>query len=405
MDRTATDAIQGYLYQFHKTIHEVLVSGSAEILTVEGIEDIDIESTSSVKLMQCKYHESKTNYSLSDIYKPVIFMLTHFKDNPTSNYEYILFAHFPNESLGSKMVSKQDIETILTTENEKLKPKVEVIKSSGLDIDDFLSRFTFEIGCSISDLTGKTQEILKSELNGFCSDEDIKSIFYPNAVQKIANLSIERSASNRRINKNEFIVEIKKQKEAAITRWTRELLNYQQILKNKKSKLANNLNYNSRLRYFIISDSSVSDFFEGVVNFIDEFINKYNSKIKLHDQTPLFCLDCSDTIFAEITQRLYKKGLTFRDGMIGNAFEVEYFLKEPIRNEKKEQLEFQLRVCQINQNSVKAINSKKCDDLFLVANEKRIEELRIDVQDVNIEVIETNNLEELKFVLGLSKTI
>jgi hypothetical protein len=405
MDRTAIDAIQGYLYQFHKTIFEILVSGSSEILTVEGFEDIDITNSDSTKLIQCKYHESKTKFTLSDIYKPVILMLHHFIENRASNYEYILFAHFPNEALGNKIVDKSDIEIILSTENEKLKTKAELVKSSGINVDDFLALFTFEIGQSISDLADNTQKVLLSELNGFCSDEDIKSIFYPNSIQKIANLSIQRSVAKRNISKMEFVSEIKKQKEAAITRWTRELSNYQQILKNKRSKLSVNLNFNSRLRYFIISESSLLDFFDGIVNFIDEFINKYNSKIKLHDQTPVFCLDCSDDTFSDITERLYKKGLTFRDGVIANHFIADYFLKEPIRNERKEQIEFQLRICQFNEDSIIALNSKKCDDLFLITDRNKIIKSKLDELDINIEVIETKNLEELKFVLGISKIL
>ena len=116
-------------------------------------------------------------------------------------------------------------------------------------------------------------------------------------------------------------------------------------------------------------------------------------------------MDCSDTIFSEIIKRVYRKGITFREGLIGNSFEIEYFLKEPIRNERKEQVEFQVRICQFNTNSVKAINTKKCDDLFFVTDMKKPEYSNIDKQDINIEIIETNNLEELKFVLGLSKII
>jgi hypothetical protein len=405
MNRTATDAIQGYLYQFHKTIYEILYSGSSEILTVEGVEDIDIATPSSTKLIQCKYHESKDNFTLSIIYKPIILMLDHFKDNQTSNHQYILFAHFPNEVLGNKTLLKKDIEEILKTQDQKLMPKAKEFNKSTASIDDFLLRFSFEIGDSITMLIDKTQKLLLSELNGFCSDEDIKSIFYPNSVQKIADLSIQRSITNRIANKNDFVSDIKKQKEAAITRWTRELLNYQQILKSKKTKLAYYLNYNSRLRYFIINEASISDFSDGIVTFIDEFVIKYNSKIKLHDQTPIFCLDCKEIIFNQITQRLYKKGVTFRDGIIANCFEIEYFLKEPIRNERKGQVEFQLRMCLFNENSVKAINKKKCDDLFLVTDLNKSEYSKLDKQDINVEIIETHNLDELKFVLGLTKTI
>lgn len=403
VNRTATDAIQGYLYQFHKTVYEIMVNGDTEVLTIEGVEDIDISTPSSTKLIQCKYHESKNSFILSDIYKPIILMLEHFKENQTETIEYVLFAFFPNETLGKKSVSKLEIETILKTGDKKLGPKAAEIVKSNINIDDFLTRFTFEIGKSLTDLVADTQKLILKELENFCSDEDIKSIFYPNSIQKIATLSIQRNISNRTINKNDFITDIKNQKEAAITRWTRELLNFEQILKKRRNGLLQSLNENSRLRYFIIKHTSLSDFSDEIVNFIYDFINKYNSKIKLHDQTPIFCLDCANDIYIEIVKRIYQKGLAFHDGMIANTFDVEYFLKEPMRHESKGQIEFVMRICQLNENSIKAINKKKCNDLFFVTDCKGDHYSLIDKKDVNEQIIETSNFLQLKFVLNLSK--
>ena len=51
--------------------------------------------------------------------------------------------------------------------------------------------------------------------------EDIPDIVYPNAIQKIADLSIIRNDSKRNITKDEMIQDLRMIKTAAITRWTR----------------------------------------------------------------------------------------------------------------------------------------------------------------------------------------
>lgn len=402
-NRTATDAIQGYLYQFHKTIYEIMVNGSTEVLTVEGVEDIDISTLSLTKLIQCKYHESKKSFILSDIYKPIILMLEHYIENDSKRFEYVLFAHFPNETLGNKPVSKSEIEIILKTTQPKLQPIADKINKCNINLNDFLARFKFEIGKSLSDLAEDTQKLILHELDNFCSEEDIKSIFYPNSIHKIAHLSIQRGITYRTVNKNEFINDIKKQKEAAITRWTRELLNFDQIIKHRRNRLLYSLGENSRLRYFIIKHASLSDFSDEIVNFMYEFISKYNSKIKLHDQTPIFCLDCSNDVYIDIINRLYQKRLSFHEGMVANTFNVEHFLKEPIRHESKGQIEFVMKICQLNENTITALNNKKCNELFLVTDSKEDYYSLIDKKDINEHILETSNFSQLKYVFNLSK--
>ena len=56
--RQADSTIKGYLYQFNKSISEILGSEDDASVVLEGvIEDIDIHSSSSVTTIQCKYHE------------------------------------------------------------------------------------------------------------------------------------------------------------------------------------------------------------------------------------------------------------------------------------------------------------------------------------------------------------
>ena len=58
--RQANSTIKGYSYQFNKSILEILKAGEADEIVLEGvIEDIDIQSPTSITTIQCKYHEDK----------------------------------------------------------------------------------------------------------------------------------------------------------------------------------------------------------------------------------------------------------------------------------------------------------------------------------------------------------
>ena len=79
MDRTADYSIQGFLYQFNKTLLEVLKSADDAEITVEGIiEDIEIAAEAGLTAIQCKYHETKEDFTASTLFKPLLQMMLHF---------------------------------------------------------------------------------------------------------------------------------------------------------------------------------------------------------------------------------------------------------------------------------------------------------------------------------------
>lgn len=435
MNREADYTIKGFIYQFNKTLEQVLSEPKGTEITVEGIiEDIDVVSAGLTKAIQCKYHETKGKYKLSDISKPILQMLVHYANNKDKNIQYILYAHFSDETEGEKTIIKSDIETILKSKDKsyinyisalkppktqeikdlitKPKKSAEEIKTITtyyttatdlelqIDIDNFLKpeKFKFIIGKSFDDLILDTKQLLETKSD--FTKVDIEELFYPNAIQKIANKSILHSSDDRKINNTNFISELEKSKKTAITRWTRELLTYSKLLTKRRSQLKLNLQANHRLRYFLFNESDIKDFENKIVKFISDYISKYHYKIRLHSKTPVFCIKTdNENLISIIESRLHKKGLKFQNGVKGNDFYQGEFLREPEIISTKSWREFQLRICNYNIDSAKAINSKKSDDLFLIGKE---EFEQIDKQDINIEVLEVSNLNELQYLLMLT---
>ncbi|NJB81905.1 hypothetical protein [Wenyingzhuangia aestuarii] len=435
MTREADYTIKGFIYQFNKTLEQVLAEPNGTEITVEGIiEDIDVVSAGITKAIQCKYHETKDKYKSSDISKPILQMLVHYANNKDKNIQYILYAHFSGETEGEKTISKSDIETILKSKDKSylnyisaLKPpKKQAIKDLLLkskksaveiktittyyetatdlelqiDIDEFLKpdKFKFIIGKSFDSLILDTKQLLETKSR--FSKDDIEELFYPNAIQKIADKSIQHNSDDRKIINTNFILELEKNKKTAITRWTKELLTYTELLNIRRNQLKSNLQVNHRLRYFIFDESNIKDFDNKIVKFISDYIGKYHYKPKLHNKTPIFCIKTQNkNLRSEIESRLHKKEIKFQNGLKGNDFYQGEFLREPETIATKSWREFQLRICDYNIETVKAINSKKSDDLFIIGKEEFKE---IDTQDMNIELLEVSNLKELQYLLMLT---
>lgn len=218
----------------------------------------------------------------------------------------------------------------------------------------------------------------------------------------IADLSILHDAKQRVIKKVYMLDELRQIRKTAITRWTRSLLTLDKILSSRRKQLKTNLDKNSRSRYFLLSQKTIINFNDGIVNFISDFVNKYHFK-EVHDKTPLFCLDCSPEVFKDIRIRLHKKSIQCNDGLVTDEyFDKNKFLKPPVRWKIGKQFhsEYQVQLLRFDENAIELLNGTKCDDLFLFTDI----EPYFDFQDVNLEHINLSEFNQIKYIMGMVET-
>lgn len=401
MSRTADYTIQGFIYQFIVTLQQLLqVTDSNSEIIVEGvIEDIDVIAPTGIEAIQCKYHEGKDKFTLSAIYKPVLQMMCHYKKNSASKIKYRLYAHFPNETVGSKItLTTADITKILASKGKTLK-KYRTELAGFTDISGFIAKFEMEYGASLEDSQKAVIVALSKE--GF-STEDAEDIFYPNAIHRIAELSIKHKEAERKIKKSGFISVLKEKKKTAISRWTKELQSFEKLLTKRKEQLRENLNKNSRERAIILDSNYIADFDSKVVQLIEDFVNKYNSKVRLH-HSPLFSLVSDESVLNDIWKRLNTKNITVERGLIAGELDVKHFLRKPLKEIKEGKLEFKVRLCSHDTDFEKVLSIANFDDLYIISD-KEFDFLK-KLNHTNIERIETTEVNEIKYLLSLNNKL
>ena len=422
------------MYQFNRTLNEIL-SSSNEVITVEGIvEDIDKVSDEHITAIQCKYHGEVEKFQWSKVYKPILQMIKTYTEQKDSHITFILYAFFPSEQTGEKIVPKNEIYKALNTKNieyicdyiayikqiedteikelisknrkskddkDKIKKYIDTNKLEVLcDLNEFIdNRFRFIIGQEYYELEKENKEMLIEE--GF-SSEDIEEIIFPNAINCIASLSILKNDKDRNITKQELLNELKTIKRTAISRWTKELSNYKKLLTIRRKQMAKTLNINCRRRCFVFNPNQIEDFEQGIVLFIKKFVDSYCCKIKLH-YPAIFCiLGYKKEKIDELVSRLYAKGIETETGYRGSIFYREAFLKEPEKKIGENWMQFKIKICFDSTEYVDAINKNKQDDIFQISEQLPNS---FSTRDVEIEVLDINNFSQLEYLLKMKDEV
>lgn len=389
MGRSADYTIQGFLYQFNQTLAELLKAEDEAEITIEGIvEDIEVATFAGTKAIQCKYHETQDKYTPSILYDPLLQMMKHFKSNPITKIKYHLFAHFPNKPVVN--ITAEVLNSALRSKNKELQKLIAEV--TGVDVDKFLKVFAITITPKYDDLVKENIDLLVEF--GFNKSE-VETLFYPNAIQIIADLSIKHDENLRKITKRDFFEALRRIRTTAVSQWTLALKTRQKVLEARRKQLKVNLSINVRLRFLVIFPAHLEQFDDQIVLFIKSFIDRYHFK-QVHTQTPLFALDVSQDLFDEIAERLIGKDVIPNLGRPVKTFSENIFFREPMV--QKDKKEFVLRF--IRWEDYKNLQLKtKADDFFVIGDG---DIAGLDLQDINLEILGAEKFDEIKYMMGIS---
>jgi hypothetical protein len=329
--RSATNTIKGYFYQFDKSILEILEqSNETNIVTIEGVEDIDIENSDEIQFVQCKYYE-ETEFNNSIIKEPIQLMFRHYLKNRTEaqskNFTYKLYGFYnkgheklrelTTENLRTYFLdfSKYEVTDELGNLNYQIKNKEGEIKFEEAlqtdDIEDFNKRLFVNIKAdSYENQIEKIKSKIQNDLSDY-SEEDIELIYF-NALKIIKDLACEHNIEKRQISKKEFWDRIKT-KNYYFERWMSELLeweDYKKIIHKKYFPRVSNLSPVHRFFLLDCQGENMND----VKNVISKISTRYSRFV--HQFSPfVYLYNTSNADFmTELKAKLYEEGCYFKDG-------------------------------------------------------------------------------------------
>lgn len=230
-NRSATATIKGYFYQFDQTIVQLLEATKHGSITVEGVEDIDLDDGDESAFVQCKYYEG-TEYNHSVIKEAVVHMLRHFHAAGCPSDQvvrYRLHGHYRGgqHKLTLPLMDEFLKEHFLTyTKDTKVHKVHEELGITGAQLDAFRMLLDIDVNAlSYDEQQGKVLKLLVCEIPE-CTTADALSFFYPMAINVVQGLAIEVDEAKRKITKDQFLKAINR-KEVVFNVWLREHLGHE----------------------------------------------------------------------------------------------------------------------------------------------------------------------------------
>ncbi|MCI5137588.1 MAG: hypothetical protein D3922_04045 [Candidatus Electrothrix sp. AR1] len=320
-NRNATDSIKGYFYQFDFSIEKLLEQsdGNNEI-TVEGVEDLDIETSTETTAIQCKYY-SKTEYNHSVIASPIRLMLSHYKDVKVgikSKVKYHLYGFY--KSGQDKLILPITIEFLkskfLTYKSNKVQKEHHVeLTLSDYDLKKFLNLLSINIKAKrYSDQYNSIIEQIKKIFS--CDDFEANYYYYNNALNEIREIAIKDNDAERKISKNDFLSRINK-KEVLFNKWFLQLKGKKTFHSTLKDKYFRTLNKAPFERFFLIDLPPNSYSVNQLKNIVFLVSKKFSNLKKREPKTYcpyIYFHNISDDDLLDLKTQLFDEDFIFIDG-------------------------------------------------------------------------------------------
>lgn len=320
-DRTATDTIKGYFYQFDYAITKLLeLESDNDTIVVEGVEGVDINTATEETAVQCKYYAG-TEYNHSVIARPIRLMLNHYRNvinGQAKKINYKLYGFFKSGQV--KLTLPIDLtflkDNFLTYTERKVKHyHHNDLNLADHQLDDFISLLTIDISaCEYKSQLLKISALLIKQFS--CNDFEAENFFYNNALKVIKDISVESSIIKRRISKAEFLKRIDF-RSVLFNEWFIAYKGETKLFADLKSQYFTNLNSSPFERFFIIevpATSYVSSELKDLIFLISEKWSKHSKRNPQNFCPYIYLHGMRQDDLLKLKKELHSEDFTFIDG-------------------------------------------------------------------------------------------
>lgn len=320
--RSAHHTIAGYHFQFDKSILEILRAKRTDEITLEGVEDVDVEG----HCIQCKYHAAQ-RYVPSAIRKPLVAFLKHYRDAGAKK-RYTLYAHF-GDPRSFKSIDLAELKVILGKE-------IGTLALSDRRLQSFLrSHFTYEAADDIAEQHESVLSQLGKSLGS--TRVDCEQYYYNNALHQVFRLSRQPNIRDRTTTRKAFLKTIDK-KEAIFSRWLAQFRGQKDYRKHVRGELkAADALRSSKSRFVFLGEDILAGLScLDIAAFCRTLADRHFELGKvLIDAVPLTVIvDRVPNDVTEVQGHLLEWGIHLNTGYEAVAFQPKLFNEAPIINRK-----------------------------------------------------------------------
>lgn len=329
-NRSANSTIAGYRYQFDLTILEILSAGSSEVVTIEGVEDIDKNGVDGSCFVQCKYLTSR-KYSLASLRSSLIPMLASFGRGLHS--KYYVHAHFGKETsqVPETLTVSELKESLTEYRRDTGEEIIHYDKYEDSTLEDFVKSVVIREG---KDIEGQKREVL-AELTSamMCSREETVGLHYGNALTFVSEKACQKDISSRKVTREEFLKQLDR-KPLLYTIWHREVASLNTFVKETARRLSALKVLSSKKNRVLYVEHSLGGEADslldttGLITFLA--LDDYG-KGRLYTARPwTVVVRSSSDGYRSIKRDLIERGVAYCDGYEDVLFSSALFHRDPV---------------------------------------------------------------------------
>jgi len=324
-------AIKGFLYQFDKTLIEILENPEKEI-KIEQIEDIDYQDY----VIQVKHRETQS-YNDSKIRKAVVNLIGEFEKNQSQ--KYCLYCYFNDKSPHKWTLNLSDLDKILGKEKERYSDSLK---------ENFLKNFLVRFS---DDYESQFRDLLKLIESSFrLNSKEMASIYHSIFRSRLLDISIRKIKEQRKISKNDLDIFLQ---DTEKTIFYESYKNYLEIDKfcqvvKKEYFTFKKVNIDKFERLFLIECEKEIEIVE-----LNRILNRLSEKYFRKDKSPqpylcFFGIDIEK--INELKRDLVDNEILFNDGTYfnGDKFRLDMVTRKDISKDA-------IKIKIIHQNDIQKV--------------------------------------------------
>lgn len=367
--RDAVATLKGYYYQFDYYILQILEAATDDtIVTMEGLEDVDIKTATETTAVQCKYYAG-TDYSHSKIAQPIRFMLRDYVKHAVKPLKYKLYGYYRSGTDKLSLPLTLDfVKKHFLAYTEKGVAH-EFHTENGIS-DDQINRFIADLEINLNaqeygDQEAAVQQGIKKVFR--VRAEQQVEFYYNHALGIVRKMCTSPDIADRQITKKTFVKTLTSGASKTFDAWYFEKRGREKYCKFIRSKYFSTYNLSPTPRFFLIdaNGSSVAQ----LVKLLKTIKTKY-AKFGPRETKPycpfVYVHNVSEPDMASVMGQLTNDQLAVRDGYAfrGAVFDAQA-LAATIQKDQRVDLKVLYTIEELNQTLALIRGSKQIYQFYL----------------------------------------